>query len=146
MEYDIQTALNVNETLKKLLALEDERPFKLSGKTRLALLKNVRIATNVATDFDAARNALIKANGKPNDTGGVTIAPNTPEHAAFVSAIADLLREPADLRGCAFSVIPFGDLADDNATPIGILSDLVTLGLIALPEDKPAPVNKEVTA
>lgn len=132
----------IRAALRKLAALENERPFSLSGKTRLALVRNFRIAENAGAEFDRTRDALIKQHGKPNDQGGHSIAENTPEHAKFLAEVGALLEQPADLAGCTFVTISASEVADSNAAPIGLLADLITVGILTDGEAEKAAKKK----
>ncbi|HTB63877.1 MAG TPA: hypothetical protein VK737_09830 [Opitutales bacterium] len=94
-----------------------KKPFKLDGKTRLKIARNLRATETAFEDYDSARVGLVREFS----ADGQQVAPDKlPE---FTQRLEDLLADEADL---ALAPLAEDDLnLDDNEIPHAALASIL---------------------
>jgi len=123
---NLHAAFSMLEGYNKVV--KDEKvviPYEFSGKTRWNIAKNLRILNVLVTDFNSARDALIKqlSNGS-NEIDGT----NKELMSSYIKEINDIDAQDVDVSGILS--IKVDDLnLDVNPIPVGLLAafkDLIT--------------------
>lgn len=129
---NIQKIILAYDTLVAFSNLEVGSKFKLDGVVRMKLAVNIANLGKLVDVFQKERNALIFKLGTPVDgkPGAMEVKEDSKKHVEFSKIIAEMLAYDHDVKLEPITKKDILGKDKTNQVPVGILSDLITLGIL----------------